>query len=65
MKKIDDLNFEELEKALVDMGEPKFRAKQIFDWIHNKTVEDFDGFVNVSKKAKEELSKNLQRLQLN
>lgn len=60
MKKIDDLSFEELEKALVDVGEPKFRAKQIFDWIHNKTVDDFEGFANVSKKTKEELSKNYE-----
>lgn len=60
MKKIDDLSFEELEKALVDVGEPKFRAKQIFDWIHNKTVDDFESFANVSKKTKEELSKNYE-----
>ncbi len=60
MKKIDNLNFEELEKALVDIGEPKFRTKQIFDWIHNKTVDSFDGFANVSKKLKEELLKNYE-----
>jgi len=60
MKKIDDLSFEELEKALVDIGEPKFRAKQIFDWIHNKTVEDFDGLANVSKKAKQDLSNSYE-----
>ncbi|MDF2949649.1 MAG: rlmN [Sedimentibacter sp.] len=57
MKKIDDLSFEELERALVELGEPKFKAKQIFDWIHNKTVEDFEGMSNISKKTKEELSK--------
>jgi len=57
MKKIDDLSFEELERALVELGEPKFKAKQIFDWLHNKTVEDFEGMSNISKKTKEELSK--------
>ena len=56
MRKIDDLSFEELEKALVEAGEPKFKAKQIFDWIHSKTVDDFDGMTNISKKTKEELS---------
>jgi len=60
MKKIDDLSFDELEKALVDVGEPKFRAKQIFDWIHNKAVDDFDSMANVSKKTKEELLKNYE-----
>ncbi len=57
MKKIDDISFEELEKVLVDIGEPKFKAKQIFDWVHNKTVDDFEGMLNVSKKTKEELKK--------
>lgn len=57
MRKIDDLSFEELERALVEIGEPKFKAKQVFDWIHNKTVDDFEGMSNVSKKTKEELRK--------
>ncbi len=57
MRKIDDLSFEELERALVEIGEPKFKAKQVFDWIHNKTVEDFENMSNVSKKTKEELRK--------
>ncbi len=57
MRKIDDLSFEEIEKALVEIGEPKFKAKQLFDWVHNKTVDDFEGMSNVSKKTKEELRK--------
>lgn len=57
MRKIDDLSFEELERVLVEIGEPKFKAKQIFDWVHNKTVDDFEGMSNVSKKTKEELRK--------
>lgn len=55
MKKIDDLRFEELEKSLVEMGEPKFKARQIFDWVHNKTVDDFEGMTNISRKTKEAL----------
>lgn len=57
MRKIDDLSFEDLEQAIVEIGEPKFKAKQIFDWVHNKTVDDFDAMSNLSKKTKEELSK--------
>jgi 23S rRNA (adenine2503-C2)-methyltransferase len=56
MRKIDDLSFEELEKALIELGEPKFKAKQIFDWLHNKTIDNFDGMSNLSNKTKEELS---------
>ncbi len=57
MRKIDDLSLEELEKALAEIGEPKFKAKQIFDWVHNKTVDDFEGMRNISKKTREELGK--------
>jgi 23S rRNA (adenine2503-C2)-methyltransferase len=60
MIKIDELNFEELEKAMTELGEPKFKAKQIFDWIHEKTVDSFDKMSNVSKKTKEELAKNYE-----
>lgn len=57
MKKIDDLSFEELERSLIEMGEPKFKAKQIFDWIHNKTADDFEGMSNISRKSREEMGK--------
>ena len=57
MKKIDSISFDELEKSLTQIGEPKFKTKQIFDWVHNKTVDDFEDMSNVSKKTKEELSK--------
>lgn len=57
MKKIDGISFVELEKSLTQIGEPKFKAKQIFDWVHNKTVDDFEEMSNVSKKTMEELSK--------
>lgn len=39
---------EELQKIIVDLGEPKFRAKQVFKWIH-KGVESFDLMTDLSK----------------
>ncbi len=57
MRKIDDLSFEELESSIIEIGEPKFKAKQIYDWIHNKLVDDFEDMSNISKKTKEELKK--------
>ncbi|MDD2494674.1 MAG: 23S rRNA (adenine(2503)-C(2))-methyltransferase RlmN [Tissierellia bacterium] len=60
MKKIDTLSFEELEQELVSLGEPKFKAKQLFDWIHNKTVDNFNEINNVSKKTKEILSQQYE-----
>lgn len=38
----------ELEELLKDLGEPKFRALQIFKWLQ-QGIEDFDEMTNVSK----------------
>ncbi len=39
---------EELESELERLGEPKYRAKQIFDWLHVKKCIDFDEMTNLS-----------------
>ena len=51
MEKIDiaSMNLAELEVAMKDMGLPKFRAKQIYDWIHKKGVTTFSEMTNISK----------------
>ncbi len=46
---------EELEAALAEMGEPKFRAKQIFKWL-NTGVKSFDEMTNLSKGLRESLN---------
>lgn len=50
MEKIDilSLDLKELEAALVEMGEKKFRAKQIFQWLHVKKVLNFDKMTDIS-----------------
>lgn len=60
MRKIDDLSFEELKEVLLKNNEPKFKANQIFDWIHNKTVDSFDSMTNVSQKTKTELKREYE-----
>lgn len=49
-----DLSYGELEKFISDMGQPKFRAKQIYDWIQ-KGAESFDEMKNIPKALREEL----------
>ena len=44
---LKDLTFEELEEFLVGMGEKKFRAKQIFAWLH-RGVTSFDEMTDLS-----------------
>lgn len=55
MTDLKDLTFSELEEFLKEMGEPKFRAKQIFAWLHTP-VESFDEMTNVSKATREKLA---------
>ena len=41
-------NLEELTSYLLEKGEKKFRAKQIYEWIHIKRVRAFDEMTNIS-----------------
>ncbi len=52
---LKDLEFKELENFILEQGEPKFRAKQIFKWLHSG-AESFDEMTNLSKKTREKLS---------
>ncbi len=58
MEKIDILSLsqEELEEKILDIGEKKFRAKQIYDWLHNAKVEDFSKMTNLSAQLREKLN---------
>ncbi|HHX56821.1 MAG TPA: 23S rRNA (adenine(2503)-C(2))-methyltransferase RlmN [Clostridiales bacterium] len=42
------LSLAELEEILAQNGEQKFRAKQIYEWLHLKKVESFDEMTNIS-----------------
>ena len=57
MAKIDlkSKTIPEIEAFLAELGEPKFRAKQIFVWMH-KGVESFDEMTNLSKTLREKLN---------
>ena len=39
---IKSMNMDELTEFIISLGEKKFRAKQIYEWIHVKHVESFD-----------------------
>lgn len=55
MVDIKSLNISEVEDFIVSIAEPKFRAKQIYDWLHVKLVDDFDEMTNLSKSLREKL----------
>lgn len=52
---LKDLTFEELEEFLVGMGERKFRAKQIFAWLH-RSVTSFDEMTDLSVALRKKLA---------
>ena len=52
---IKSLYLPELEEALREMGEKPFRAKQIYQWLHEKLVVDFDEMTNLSRAVREQL----------
>ena len=51
---IKSMTLEEITGALKEMGEPAFRGKQIFTWLH-KGVRSFDEMSNLSKGLREKL----------
>nr|WP_319511260.1 23S rRNA (adenine(2503)-C(2))-methyltransferase RlmN [uncultured Draconibacterium sp.] len=46
----------ELQELVVELGLPKFTAKQITDWLYKKQISSIDEMTNLSKKARELLN---------
>ncbi len=53
---IKSLTIEDLQKMLSNMGEPDYRAEQIFEWLHKFGVSDFDEMTNIPKKLRNKLN---------
>lgn len=62
MEKIDIKTFslQQLEEEIIALGQPKFRAKQIFSWLHQKHIENFDEMTNISKDFREKLKEKFK-----
>ena len=52
---ISSLTLEELGAVLKELGQPAFRAKQIFHWLHQKLVTDFSAMTDQPKALLEKL----------
>ena len=57
MTNIRDFTLEELEEELINLGEKKFRAKQIFAWLY-RGVTSFDEMTDLSKDLIAKLNEN-------
>ncbi|MEO6883018.1 MAG: 23S rRNA (adenine(2503)-C(2))-methyltransferase RlmN [Bacteroidia bacterium] len=57
-KDIRTLSLEEIEKYFLENGEKKFRAKQVYEWLWQKSVHHFSEMTNLSKTTREWLENN-------
>lgn len=57
MLDLKDFEYDELVEYLTSIGEKKFRAEQIFSWLH-KGVTSYDEMTNISAKTKEKLMRD-------
>ena len=66
MNNIYNYSLEELENYFISIGEKKFRATQIFEWLYRMRVNSFDQMTNVSQKTINHLKENfyLERLEV-
>lgn len=56
MKSIYDYTQEQMIDEFLEMGEKKFRATQVFEWIYRKNVTSFDDMNNISQDLRKKLS---------
>ncbi len=53
---IKSLYYNELEAVMKELGQPAFRSKQIYEWLHRKLVGSYDEMMNLSKELRAKLS---------
>ncbi len=55
-KDIKDFDLDELKQELINLGEKPFRAEQIFKWLYQDRVTDFNDMTNLSLELREKLN---------
>ncbi len=56
MTDIKSLNIKELEEYVISIGQPKFRAKQLYEWMHKKLAASYDEMTNLPVALRQSLS---------
>ena len=55
MRNIFDLTREEFEDYFLSIGEKKFKALQVYEWLYQKREFDIDNFSNIKKEIRDKL----------
>lgn len=50
------LSLDELTELMAELGQPKFRAKQIHEWLHKHNATSYDQLTNIPKDLRSKLS---------
>ena len=58
MRNIYGETIQDLEKYFESIGEKKFKAMQVYEWLYEKKVTSFDEFSNLKKEVREQLKKD-------
>lgn len=64
MRNIYDLTLEELEDYFISIGDKKFRAVQVYDFLYKKRVKSFDEMNNIGNKIKERLKQDFDMFKI-
>ncbi len=55
---IKSMDYDSLVSYIIELGEKKFRAEQVYKWLHEKLVTDFDMMTNMPKNLIDKLKEN-------
>lgn len=58
VRNIRTLALADIEQYFEELGEKKFRAKQVYDWLWLKPVQSFDAMTNLSKELRNKLKED-------
>ena len=66
MKRADikSMTLEELTGFVTELGEKPFRAKQLYQWMHEKQAGSYDEMTNLPKAFREKLTENAKYVSL-
>ena len=60
MESIYNKSFKDLENYFESIGEKKYKASQVYEWLYDKRVESFDEFSNVKKDIIKKLKEDFE-----
>lgn len=52
---IRTMSLQEIEKLVAELGQPKFRSKQLYEWLHTHLAVSYDEMTNVPKALRQSL----------